>query len=86
MSTIEYKRIAISNLLVNLENPRFESSITEKEALHIMIESQPNKLVKLAKDILEFNLNPADLVQVVQSTQYKNNYNVFYKTKSKPTG
>lgn len=74
MGKIEYKKIALSKLLINLENPRFEAVNTEKEALELIATDQPVKLIKLAKDILESNLNPSDLVQVTPSTTQNGKY------------
>jgi hypothetical protein len=64
MGSIETKKIPLSKLELNLENPRFESVTNEKEAINLMIENLSNKLINLAKDILNENLNPSDLVQV----------------------
>lgn len=74
MSKIEYKKIGLNKLHINLENPRFEAVSTEKEALELMIADQPTKLIKLAKDILESNLNPSDFVQIAPSTLHSGKY------------
>lgn len=69
MGNIETKKISLSRLAINLSNPRFESVNNEKEAINLMIETQSNKLINLAKDILAENLNPSDLIQVSADVQ-----------------
>lgn len=71
MGKIETKKIPLSKLQLNLENPRFESVTTEKEAINLMIDALSTKLIKLAKDILDTELNPADLIQVTPNSSNK---------------
>lgn len=71
MGKTETKKILLSKLQLNLENPRFESVGSEKEAINLMIETLAAKLIKLAKDILENELNPADLIQVTPNRENK---------------
>jgi hypothetical protein len=65
MSASEIKKIPVTNLSVNTENPRFEMVGNQREAIRIMIQDQGDKLVNLAKDIVEFGLNPSELTIVV---------------------
>ena len=65
------KDIRISNLLVNTENYRFEPLASQKEAIDNMVENQGEKLLNLAKHMVEFGLNPNDKVQVIASATAK---------------
>ena len=61
MSKDEVKTIDINKLLVNPSNPRFEDVDSENEAIKNIIQDNPDKLIKLASDIVENGLNPIDL-------------------------
>ncbi|MCJ8208067.1 hypothetical protein MUY27_00010 [Mucilaginibacter sp. RS28] len=65
MSTGEIKTILVTNLSVSTENPRFEMVGNQREAIRVMIQDQGDKLVNLAKDIVEYGLNPSELTIVV---------------------
>jgi len=65
MSAGEIKKIPVTNLSVNTENPRFEMVGNQREAIRIMIQDQGDKLVNLAKDIVEYGLNPSELAIVI---------------------
>jgi hypothetical protein len=60
----EYKQLSVTDLLLNLNNPRFDPVRHQKEAIYAMIEDQKDKLVILAKHIVEYGLNPTDIVLV----------------------
>ncbi|WP_373232973.1 hypothetical protein [Cohnella sp.] len=68
MTNFEYKRIKLTNLLVNTENYRFDPVGSQIEAIQVMVRDQnsksANKLYNLAIDILENGLNPSDLTVV----------------------
>ncbi|OUM85454.1 hypothetical protein [Parageobacillus thermoglucosidasius] len=64
MSTFEYKRIKLTNLLVNTQNYRYEPVSSQIEAIHVMVREQKIKLYNLALDILKHGLNPSDLTVV----------------------
>jgi hypothetical protein len=69
------KQIAITNLLLNIENPRFELVGNQREALLAMIADQADKIINLAKDIIETGmLNPSELVIVTPSENEKKHY------------
>jgi hypothetical protein len=68
------KKLKVSQLLLNIENPRFDMVGTQREAITTMIENQKDKLIRLAEDILEVGMNPADLVIVVPHESLKNQY------------
>jgi hypothetical protein len=51
-----------SNLLVDLENPRLrQPNTSQREAQRALAQDEQRKIVALAKDIVEFGMNPADL-------------------------
>ena len=54
------EEIPVSSLLLNVENPRFDIVSSQHEAIHRMIEEQDDKLIKLARDIVDAGLNPSD--------------------------
>lgn len=70
----ETKLIKISNLKINSENPRFESVDNQREAINSIIENQKDKLIRLGDDIIEYGLNPADLIIVTPDLNDKNTY------------
>lgn len=68
------KRIKITNLCLNIANPRFETVDSQRNALEIMINEMGNKLLVLAEDIVKNGVNPSELVIVVQEN--KNSFRV----------
>lgn len=61
------KNIHVDKLLINKENPRFEPTDTEKMALYTMANQQGEKLINLAKDIIENGLSPLENIAVMPS-------------------
>jgi len=61
---MKIQTIKITNLLLSVENPRFENVDSQREALDIMVGEQRDKLINLAKDIVEAGVNPSELVIV----------------------
>ena len=59
-----YQNINLSDLLLNSENPRFNPVKHQTEAISSMLEDQKEKLIALAKHIIEFGLNPTDITLV----------------------
>lgn len=72
------KRILVdlSDLNINIENPRFEMVGNQREAIKTMIEDQKEKLVKLAEDIVNDGLNPGDPIFITKHERQDNQYNV----------
>ena len=65
------KQISLTNLLLNIENPRFDLVGNQREALIAMIDDQADKILNLAKDIIETGmLNPSELVIVTPSESF----------------
>lgn len=64
MGDIKKKEIKLTSLSVSIENPRFEMATSQREAIQMMVADQSDKLIKLAKDILDSGLNPGDPVFV----------------------
>lgn len=56
--------VKITNLLLSVENPRFEKVESQREAIDIMVGEQRDKLINLAKDIVEAGINPGELTFV----------------------
>lgn len=63
---VEYKvrEIRIDKLLLDVSNPRHEVLESQTETLQEIILDQKGKLIKLAYDIVDNGLNPADLTIV----------------------
>lgn len=69
------KTISLTNLLLNIENPRFDLVGNQREALDAMINDQPDKIYNLSKDIVSNGmLNPSELVIVTPSESDKKLY------------
>lgn len=64
MTKYEYKRLRITDLLLNNENPRFDPVKHQTEAIKAMIEDQKEKLVELTKHIVAHGLNPMEIILV----------------------
>lgn len=76
MGEIKKKAIKLTNLSVSIENPRFEMVTNQRDAIQMMVADQPEKLIKLAKDILDAGLNPGDPVYVTADSTSKSRYTV----------
>lgn len=73
--TTTNKQLPLTNLLLNIENPRFDLVGNQREALQAMINDQADKIYNLAKDIIEVGtLNPSELVIVTPSESDKKHY------------
>ena len=60
----QHMQLKIGDLLVNNDNPRYESVESQREAIEVMIREQDIKLVELGKHIVEHGLSPIDTVLV----------------------
>ena len=74
MST--HKRISISNLVVNIENPRYEMVGSQHEAIALMVKEQKSKLLNLCSDVVNYGLNPSEMPIVIPHEKDKGQYNV----------
>ncbi|VEB87749.1 Uncharacterised protein [Citrobacter koseri] len=53
--------IHISNLLLDLDNPRFPRIVeSQREAINLMLEIQSDKIESLSRDIVEHGLDPSE--------------------------
>lgn len=68
------RKIRVSNLILNVENPRFEIVGNQRDALEIMITEIGSKILVLAEDIVKNGVNPSELVIAIQEN--KNNFRV----------
>lgn len=70
---MEIKTIKLTNLSINADNPRYESQLTQKAAIEMIVLDQKDKLFNLASDILEHGLNPLDMILVtpIDANRYK---------------
>ncbi len=64
----EIKPILLENLLIDLQNPRYDPRTNQDEAIMTIVNEQGSKLLSLAKDIVdEGGLNPSELPMVMPS-------------------
>lgn len=66
--------IKISNLSLDLQNPRYEVQKSQSEALNTMADDQKDKLLALLRDIIENGLNPSDLPIVMPDPKKDKGY------------
>ena len=81
MSNKEVKPISVQQLLLDLQNPRYDVLNNQIEVIAEILDDQGRKLVKLAADIAEAGLNPSELPMVAQHEQDKNK---IYSSRRKP--
>lgn len=74
MAKHAYKRVEISKLLLNLENPRHDVLPDQTEVLRTLLDRQGDKLLRLARDIVHEGTNPADLPIVVPEASGSDRY------------
>jgi hypothetical protein len=62
MSAMTYKEFEVSSVLLDQENPRFEPTSSQREAANMILSSDPEKTLRLARDILsQAAVNPSEL-------------------------
>lgn len=62
-----FDRINVNNLLLDLDNSRFpDQPENQRQAIEFMLKQQGDKLFKLAKDIIEFGVDPSERLVVVK--------------------
>ena len=66
--------LKLSNLYLDLRNPRYEEQKSQNEALNTIAKEQGNKLLVLLKDIIENGLNPSDIPIVMPNPAKDNGY------------
>lgn len=66
--------IKLSNLSLDLQNPRYEVQKSQPEALNTIADDQKDKLLALLRDIIENGLNPSDLPIVMPDPRKDNGY------------
>jgi hypothetical protein len=65
MAGYSIQEIEVEKLLFDLKNPRHDILGSQTEALNRIIIDQKRKLLKLAKDIVDFGINPSELTIVM---------------------
>lgn len=62
-----FDTINVNNLLLDLDNSRFPNQPeNQRQAIEFMLKQQGDKLFRLAKDIIEFGLDPSERLVVVK--------------------
>lgn len=73
----KFVEVPLSQLLLDLENPRFGDPVeSQPAAFYALAEQQGRKLVLLAKDIVEFGVDPLTLPAVVATPGRNRRYRV----------
>jgi hypothetical protein len=67
MANVPIVSIEIENLLIDLQNPRFDPKSSQRDALQTIIHDQGKKLYNLAEDIVDSGVNPCEPLLVTQS-------------------
>jgi hypothetical protein len=60
--------VNVDKLDLDLDNPRYEQQGSQREALEMMLTSEPKKTQALAQHIIDNGLNPTDLITVIPGT------------------
>lgn len=72
-----HELIPVVNLRIDTQNPRLEDEPpTNREAIQEVAKLQQEKLVSLARDIVEFGINPSDSPIVIPSSEQTGHYTV----------
>lgn len=66
--------IKLSNLYLDLHNPRYEEQRSQNEALNTIAGEQKDKLLVLLRDIIAHGLNPSDIPIVMPDKDRVNGY------------
>lgn len=66
--------LKLSNLYLDLQNPRYEEQKSQNEALNTIAKEQGPKLLVLLKDIIDNGLNPSDIPIVMPDPSKGNGY------------
>lgn len=64
MQAAKMKQIPVEDLLIDLQNPRYDIRNSQREAITTIAHDQGLKLVNLAEDIIDKGLNPSEVVMV----------------------
>ena len=68
----ESRYIPLASLSINTNNPRFEVTSNQRDAIRTMVEDQEGRLLSLAEDILKKGLNPGDPIFVTSDPSMTN--------------
>ncbi|MBE3100077.1 MAG: hypothetical protein IMZ44_23395 [Planctomycetes bacterium] len=74
MAIYNYKWIAVTDLLLDIQNPRYDPLANQEEALNEILVHQGDKLLRLARDIVREGANPADLPIVTPHPEARGKY------------
>ncbi len=66
--------LKLSNLYLDLKNPRYEEQRSQNEALNTIANDQKEKLLVLLRDVIQNGLNPSDIPIVMPDKDRMNGY------------
>jgi hypothetical protein len=77
MAEPEYMTIPISDLLLDVENPRLaDEQVSQQKAAEALAEQQGDKIIQLAEDIIEYGIDPLSVTGVVPTGDSRKRYRV----------
>jgi hypothetical protein len=74
MEKYKFAQISVEKLLLDVNNPRHDILEDQKDAIREMIADQHEKLVNLARDIVQEGINPSELTIVTPDGQSNENH------------
>lgn len=70
------KEIRVTDLQLDTTNYRTGKQNDQRDAIRALIEEQKNKLVNLAKDVMDYGLSPLEVILVVPDPDDKRRHTV----------
>jgi len=74
MQSYSIEGVPITSLLINPDNPRFAKVSTQRDAINIMIKTYSKEVKNLGFDIIDYGINPSELLIVAPSIADKGFY------------
>lgn len=66
------ERLGLGTLCIDTNNPRFTHTNSEQEAINLMLQRMPDKILAMARDIAKNGLNPSTIPIVFATSDNKN--------------
>ncbi len=68
------ENVPVSSLSLDRENPRLERAESQRDVIRAMTAHQDDKLIRLAKDIVDYGINQAELPIVIDDQDHRSRY------------
>jgi hypothetical protein len=66
VAVVQYQDIGLADLMLDGQNPRHTATTGQREAIEALFDGEPQKLIELAKDIVEHGVSPIDTTLVLK--------------------